>query len=165
MENERDLQLENLDRARREYLDKLFLGVPERICSYGERSYVAQMSPEEVKRDYDEWMKVLEKVKRNGTIEDIILIIRLMKQSKALINSFSSFCPIDNLFSFFDAGEGLFGIEYLGAISMKIFETYLRLGLEEEEELILNNQEIMKEITSRCQNPGVVNYFNEKLGQ
>ena len=68
MENKRDLELKNPDRARREYLDKLFLGVPERICSYGDRSYVALMSPEEVQRDHDSWMEVLNKVKENGTI-------------------------------------------------------------------------------------------------
>ena len=164
MENKRDLELKNLDRARREYLDKLFLGVPERICSYGDRSYVALMSPEEVKIDHDSWMEVLEKVKRNGTIQDIILIIQLMKETKALISHFRTFCPIENLFSFYgyaDEGEELIEDEEFCSISMKICQTFLRLGLEEEEEMISNKLEDIMEIMNMSQNETVVNYFTE----
>ena len=137
MEDNRDLptlrDLRYLDRVRREYLDVLLLEVPQPTCPY-----VSAMSPEEVQNDWSNWMVVLEKVKRNGTIQDIGLFIQLMKQSKALINAFGTFCPIENIFSFFDTGveEDLLGFEELSAISMKIFQTYLRLGLGEEDELI-----------------------------
>ena len=94
MEDNRDIWILELDRVRREHLDKLFLGVPERICSYGDRSYVALMSPEEVQNDHNSWMKVIEKVKINGTIQDIILIIQLMKQSMTMTNAYGTFCPI-----------------------------------------------------------------------
>ena len=101
MEDNRDIWILELDRVRREHLDKLFLGVPERICSYGDRSYVALMSPEEVQNDHDSWMKVIEKVKINGTIQDIILIIQFMKRSMTMINAYGTFCPFYNLFRFF----------------------------------------------------------------
>ena len=164
MEDNRDFWNTELDRVRREYLDVLLLEVPEPTCPY-----VSAMTPEEVQNDLSNWMVVLEKVTATGTIQDIDLFIQLMKKSKALIVSFGTFCPIENLFRFFDTGDPeellLLGLEGLGAIAMEIFQTYLRLDLEEEEQLILNNQEIMIEITNRCQNPEVVNYFNEKLGQ
>ena len=158
MEDNRDFWNTELDRVRREYLDVLLLEVPEPTCPY-----VSAMSQEEVQNDLSNWMVVLEKVKRNGTIQDIDLFIQLMKQSKALINYFGTFCPIENLFSFFDTGdpEELLGLEEHAVISMKIFQTYLRLGLEEEEEMISNNLEIIMEIISISQNEPVVNYFNE----
>ena len=134
LDNNRNVWIDILDRVRHEYLDKLLLEVHQPTCRY-----VSAMSPEELKNDHDSWMEVLEKVKINGTIEDIRLIIQLMKQSKAMIDSFGTFCPIENLFSFFGtAGEGeeLIGFEESCAISMKIFQTYLRLGLGEEDELI-----------------------------
>ena len=46
---------------------------------------------------------------------------------------------------------------------MKIFQTYLRLGLEEEEELISNNFEIMQEVINASPNETVANYFHEKI--
>ena len=159
MENNRDLELKNLDRARREYLDKLFLGVPEPDCSY-----VALMSQEEVQHDHDSWMKVIEKVKINGTIQDIILIIQLMKETDAMIRTFGTFCPIENLFLFYcfaEEGEELIEDEEFCSISMKICQTFLRLGLEEEEEMISNKLEHIMDIMNMSQNETVVNYFTE----
>ena len=159
MENNRDLELKNLDRARREYLDKLFLGVPEPDCSY-----VALMSQEEVQHDHDSWMKVIEKVKINGTIQDIILIIQLMKETDAMIRTFGTFCPIENIFLFYcfaEEGEELMEDEEFCSISMKICQTFLRLGLEEEEEMISNKIEHIMDIMNMSQNETVVNYFTE----
>ena len=164
MEDNRDIWILELDRVRREHLDKLFLGVPERICSYGDRSYVALMSPEEVQNDHDSWMKVIEKVKINGTIQDIILIIQLIKETKALINFFRTFCPIENLFIFYgyaEQGEELIEDEVFCSISMKICQTFLRLGLEEEEEMISSKLEAIEEIMNMSENETVVNYFTE----
>ena len=164
MEDNRDVWIEELEKCRSEYLDKLFLGVPERICSYGDRSYVALMSPEEVQYDHDSWMEVIEKVKINGTIQDIILIIQLMKETKAMISTFRTFCPIENIFSFYgfaDEGEELLGNEEFCSISMKICQTYLRLGLEEEEEMVSNKLEDIMDIINMSQNQTVVNYFTE----
>ena len=164
MENNRDLELKNLDRARREYLDVLFLGVPERICSYGDRSYVALMSPEEVQYDHDSWMKVIEKVKINGTIQDIILIIQLMKETDAMIRTFRTFCPFENVFRFYgfaEEGEELLEDEEFCFISMKICQTFLRLGLKEEEEMISNKLDDIMETMNMSQNETVVNYFTE----
>jgi hypothetical protein len=164
MENNRDLELKNLDRARCEFLDKLFLGVPERICSYGDRSYVALMSPEEVQYDHDSWMKVIEKVKINGTIQDIILIIQLMKETDAMIRTFRTFCPFENVFRFYgfaEEGEELLEDEEFCFISMKICQTFLRLGLKEEEEMISNKLEDIMETMNMSQNETVVNYFTE----
>ena len=169
MEANSDFWILELDRVRREYLDILFLGVPvrERICPNGHRSYVALMSPEEVQRDHDSWMEVLNKVKENGTIQDIILIIQLMKETNTMIDAYRTFCPIGNVLSFF--GTALEGEEWRMSdeethyMSMKIFQTYLRLGLEEEEELIHNNLEAIEEIISTSQNPQVVNYFLDKI--
>lgn len=162
LDNNRNVWIDILDRVRHEYLDKLLLeGVPEPTCRY-----VSAMSPEEVKNDHKSWMVVLEKIKRNGTIEDIILIIQLMKQSKAMIDSFRTFCPIENIFSFFgtaDEGEEFIGFEESCAISMKIFQTYLRLGLEEEDELISMHFDYMIEKICISQNPEVVEHFMTKL--
>ena len=157
MEESRDFWINSLDRAASTYLDVLLLDV-----SATEQPW---MSPEEVQKDWNEWSKVLEKLKTNGTIQDIKLIIQLIKQTIPLINSFGTFCPIENLFSFFDNGYDDYDIGHyeLAAISMKIFQTYLRLGLEEEEEMISNNVEVIMEIISISQNETVVNYFNEKL--
>ena len=160
MEDNRDchfLELEN------RYILLSVATDPSCPCCVGR---VSTMSPEKIQNDLSNWMVVLEKVKRNGTIQDIDLFIQLMKQSRALINSFNTFCPIENLFRFFGTGvpeEFSLGFEELDAISMKIFQTYLRLGLEEEEELIQNNLEVIMEIISISQNETVVNYFNEKL--
>ena len=121
------------------------------------------MSPEKVQQDWNKWIEVLEKVKTNGTIEDIKLMIKLIKQSINLIRSFGTFCPIDNLFRFFDTGFVSLGVEEVFITLMKIFETYLRLGLEEEEELISNNFEFMTEVMNNSPNETVANYFHEKI--
>ena len=147
LDNNRDVWKHILDRVRHEYLDK----------------HLSAMSPEVVKNDHKSWMVVLEKVKRNGTIEDIILFGKLMKQSKKLIDSDARFCPIESLFSFFDTGDANFELEELAAISMKLFQTFLRLGLEEEDELISMHFDEMIERICRSQNPEVVEYFMTKL--
>ena len=120
------------------------------------------MSPEEVKNDHMSWMVVLEKIKRNGTIEDIILFGKLMKQSKKLINLYASFCPIENL-CFFWSRDAHFGLEEWGESAMKLFQTFLRLSLEEEDELISMNFDAMIEIICRSQNPEAVQFFKIKL--
>ena len=123
MEDNRDFWNTELDRVRLEYLDVLLLEVPEPTCPY-----VSTMSPEEVKIDHDSWMEVLEKVKRNGTIQDIILIIQLMKETDAMIRTFGTFCPIENLFSFYgfaEEGEELMEVEEFCSISMKICQTFV----------------------------------------
>ena len=158
MEESRDFWINSLDRAASTYLDVLLLDV-----SATEQPW---MSPEEVQKDWNEWSKVLEKLKTNGTIQDIKLIIQLIKQTIPLINSFGTFCPIENISSFFgtaDEGEELIGFEESCAISMKIFQTYLRLGLEEEDELISMHFDHMIETICRSQNPEVVEYFMTKL--
>ena len=162
MKESRDFHLSNLDEAQHEYLDVILLDI-----SLTEDDNGDLMSPEKVQKDWNQWIEVLEKVKRNGTIEDIKLIIQLIKQSLPLINSFGTFCPIGNLFSFFDTGhveDGFsLGFEELCLTLMKIFQTYLRLGLEEEEELISNNFEVIEEVINASPNETVVNYFNEKI--
>ena len=160
LDNNRDVWKHILDRVRREYLDKLLLELPEPTCRY-----VSAMSPEDVKNDHKSWMVVLEKIKRNGTIEDIILFGKLMKQSNKLIISFARFCPIKSLFLFFDTGDNNIGHEELVAISMKVFQTFLRLRLKEEDELISiqDHWDHMIEIICRSQNPEVVEYFTTKL--
>ena len=153
LDNNRNVWIDILDRVRHEYLD--LLEVPEPIRRY--------VSPEEVKNDHKSWMVVLEKIKNNGTIEDIIFFGRLMKQSKNLILFEWGFCPIKCLFSFFDNGDWLmFGFE-LAALSMKVFQTFLRLGLEEEDELISRHFDDMIQMINRSQNPEVVEYFMTKL--
>ena len=163
MEESRDFYISSLDRAQREYLDVLLLDISLTQRPHGQ----GPMSPEKVQKDWNKWSEVLEKVKRNGTIEDIKLIIQLIKQSLPLINSFGTFCPIGNLFSFFDTGhveDGFsLGLEELCLTLMKIFQTYLRLGLEEEEELISNNFEVIEEVINASPNETVVNYFNERI--
>ena len=119
------------------------------------------------------WMVVLEKIKRNGTIEDIILFGKFMKQSKKLINGFRSFCPIANLFFFYDVfggtKDGIFGLDFnqlseeSAELAMKLFQTFLRLSLEEEDRLIPIHFWLMIEIIGRSQNPEVVKYFMTKM--
>ena len=159
MEESRDFHLSNLDRAQQENLDVILIYVMDADAHF--------MSPEKVLKDYNKWSEVLEKVKTNGTIEDIELIIQLISQTSIMIRSFGTFCPIDNLFSFFDTGhleDGFsLGLEELSLTLMKIFQTYLRLGLEEEEELISNNFEIMQEVINASPNETVANYFHEKI--
>ena len=108
------------------------------------------------------WMVVLEKIKRNGTIEDIILFGKLMKQSKKLINLYASFCPIENL-CFFWSRDAHFGLEEWGESAMKLFQTFLRLSLEEEDELISMHHPEIIEIIGRSENPEVVKYFMPKM--
>ena len=74
MEESRDFHLYNLDRARQEYLDVILLDI-----SLTQHAHGHFMSPEKVLKDYNKWSEVLEKVKTNGTIEDIELIIQLIK--------------------------------------------------------------------------------------
>ena len=160
LDNNRNVWIESLVRVRHEYLDKLLLEAPE------------AMSPEEVKNDHESWMVVFEKIKRNGTIEDIILFGKLMKQSKKLFNEYC-FCPIESLFRVFDTEDDNFGLEELGDTnfrfeefvdsSMKVFQTFLRLGLEEEDELISMHFDHMIETICTSQNPEVVEYFMTKL--
>ena len=146
-DNNRDVWLKSLDRVQHEYLDKLLWEDPEPT-----RRYVSVMSLEEVK-NYMSWMVVLEKIKRNGTIEDIVLFGTLMKQSKKLINAYACFCPIESLFRFFDTRYANFGLEELAAISMKLFQTFLRLRLEKEDKLISIHWYQMIERICRSQNP------------
>ena len=56
----------------------------------------------------------------------------------------------------------MFGFE-LAALSMKVFQTFLRLGLEEEDELISMHFDDMIQMINRSQNPEVVEYFMTKL--
>ena len=158
LDNNKDVWIVILDKVQHEYLDKLLLEVSEPRCPN-----MSAMSPEEVQNDHNSWMVILSKIKRSGTIEDIILFGKLMKQSKKLINSFASFCPIESLFLFFDTGDAYFGHEELAAISMRVFQTFLRLRLEEEDELVSIHWDIMMEQTCRSQNPEVVEYFMTKL--
>ena len=97
----------------------------------------------------------------NGTIEDIILFGKLMMQSKKLIISYGR--PIESLFLFFDTGDAKFGFEESAALSMKAFQNLLRLGLEEEDELISMHFDDMIQMINRSQNPEVVEYFMTKL--
>ena len=106
LDNDREVWISILDGVRGEYLDKLLLETNQQTCPC-----VSAMSPEKVHNDHKSWMIVLEKIKRDGTIEDIILFGKLMKQSKKLIISFACFCPIESLFSFFDTGDANFGFE------------------------------------------------------
>ena len=71
MEESRDFHLSNLDRAQQENLDVILIYVMDADAHF--------MSPEKVLKDYNKWSEVLEKVKTNGTIEDIELIIQLIK--------------------------------------------------------------------------------------
>ena len=162
MEESRDFHLSNLDEAQHEYLDVILLDI-----SLTEDDNGDLMSPEKVQQDWNKWIEVLEKVKTNGTIEDIKLMIKLIKQSINLIRSFGTFCPIDNLFRFYDTGDEeddfSLGLEEFCLDFMKIFQTYLRLGLEEEEELISNNFEFMTEVMNNSPNETVANYFHEKI--
>ena len=158
LDNNKDVWIVILDKVQHEYLNKLLLGVPEPTCPN-----MFAMLPEEVQNDHKSWLTVLEKIKINGTIEDIILFGNLMKQSKKLINSFGCFCPIKSLFLFFDTGDSKFGLEESAAISMRLFQTFLRLRLKEEDELISLNWDAMIERICRSQNPEVVEYFMTKL--
>ena len=54
MEANSDFWILELDRVRREYLDILFLGVPEPTCPN-----MSAMSPEEVRHDHDSWIPSL----------------------------------------------------------------------------------------------------------
>jgi len=94
------------------------------------------MSPEKVQKDWNKWSEVLEKVKINGTTD------------------------IDTGHE--EDGFSL-GLEELCLTLMKIFQTYLRLGLKEEEELISNNFEAIEEVINASPNETVVNYFNERI--
>ena len=158
LDNDREVWISILDGVRGEYLDKLLLETNQQTCPC-----VSAMSPEKVHNDHKSWMIVLEKIKRDGTIEDIILFGKLMKQSKKLIISFACFCPIESLFSFFDTGDANFGFEKLATISMKVFQTFLRLRLEEEDELISMHFDHMISKICISQNPEVVQYFMTKL--
>ena len=142
LDNNREVWISILDGVRREYLDKLLLETIQPRCPR-----VSVMSPEKVQNDHKCWMIVLEKIKRNGTIEDIILFGKLMKKSKEQINLFACFCPIENLFSFF--GIGGIGFEEFVAVAMKVFQTFLRLGLEEEDKLISIHFDDMVEVVCR----------------
>ena len=168
LDNNRDVWLKSLDGVQHEYLDKLLSeGAPEPTF------FFLPMSPEEVMRDHMSWMVVLEKIKKNGTIADIILFGKLMKQSKKLINGFRSFCPIENLFWFYDVfggtKDGIFGLDFnqlreeSAELAMKLFQTFLRLSLEEEDRLIPIHQIPIIEIIGRSQNPEVVKYFMTKM--
>ena len=83
-----------------------------------------------------------------------------MKQSKKLINLFACFCPIENLFYF--EGNNI-GFEEIVASSMKVFQTFLRLRLEEEDKLISIHFDEMIEVVCRSRTPKVVEYFMTKL--
>ena len=164
LDNNRDVWLKALDRVRHQHLDVFLSEIPEPTCRY----VSATMSPEEVKNDHMSWMVVLEKIKGNGTIEDIILFGKSMKQSKKRIDFFGFFCPIKCLFLFCygDSNFGyeeFVGYEELAAFSMKLFQTFLRLSLEEEDELISMHFDRMIEHVCRSQNPEVVQYFITKL--
>ena len=160
LDNNRDVWLKALDRVQHEHLD-VFLseGVPEPKYPF------LAMSPGEVKNDHMSWMVVLEKVKKNGTIEDIILFGKLMKQSKKLIEWGGRFCPFEKIFVFYV----LIGIGYnqlneeSAELAMKLFQTFLRLSLKEEDELISMHFTLMIQIICTSQNPEVVKYFMTKL--
>ena len=106
-----------------------------------------------VRHEYLDLLEVPEPIRRYVSPEEV----------KNLILFEWGFCPIKCLFSFFDNGDWLmFGFE-LAALSMKVFQTFLRLGLEEEDELISMHFDDMIQMINRSQNPEVVEYFMTKL--
>ena len=69
LDNNRDVWIAIFDRVRQEYLDLLVVAAQP-------------MSPEKVHNDHKSWMDVLEKIKRNGTIEEIITYIKAINNIK-----------------------------------------------------------------------------------
>jgi len=157
-EDQRTIWVSMIDKVRQETLDKLLHELPKPNCPQ-----VKVMSEEEISGDHSKWIMVLDRVKGNGTIKDIIMICNFMKQTEKLILAFGSFGPLENLFSFYDTGDAKFGFEKLVSMDMKIFKTWIRLDLETENSLISQLWGSMIETVWRSDNSEVVYFFMGKM--
>jgi len=154
-EKQRNIWVSMIDKVRHETVD-IFLHDPEGVTF--------QMSKEAISDDHSKWIVVLDKVKENGTIKDIILICNLMKQTENLAIAFNSFGPLENLCSFYDTGDSKFKFEELVRRDMKLFKTWNRLNLETENSLISTLwDDYLVECVGRSDNSEVVYFFMEKM--
>jgi len=152
-EKQRKIWVSMIDQVRHQTVDLFLHELPKDV----------EMSKDAVSDDHSKWIVVLDKVKENGTIKDIILICNLMKQTEKLAIAFNSFGPLENLCSFYDTGDAKVKFEELVRRDMKLFKTWNRLNLETENSLISTLWNSLVETVARSDNSEVVYFFMEKL--
>ena len=163
---QRYIWIRAIDQDRKKYLDRY---LDPDFKPFGNRNVCYRNNPmslEERKADYDEWIGVLENVKENATIRQMIIICLLMKRTENTVESYRSFSPCKMLFYFYDCAfkdEDLLPLDTIFGINMNLFQAFTDLGLVEENSLVTENWNEIIECVVRSDHAKAVKFFVSKL--